>query len=135
MIGALLERFAAAEHHVAVVRMPSACANVHIDPVLRGTFQATDAVAHGVVENSAPPPGMESARSRKRAMVSGCESADLGMLVISGAEKQCSGFEALFDGAQQVFVPVNFESGAGRLHQDASAAQVDGLLNFVEDIL
>src|ERR1700722_16668174 len=42
--------------------------------------------------------------------------------------------EALLDGPQQIFVPLDFQLGVQTaLHQDACAAQVDRLLDFVED--
>src|SRR5207302_1810439 len=109
----------------------------HIDPVLRGTLQATDAVTHGVVENlrSAAGNGIEPGVTQARDGIADGESADLGDVSDLGRRKTVAvDLEALFDGAQQVFVPVDFEIGVqAALHQDASAAQADGLLNFVED--
>ena len=57
------------------------------------------------------------------------------MLVTSGAEKQCRWMsKPLLDRAEQVLVPLDLQIGMqAALHQHAGAAQVERLLNLVED--
>ena len=57
------------------------------------------------------------------------------MLMISGAEKQWQmNRKRCLMRAKQIFVPLDLQIGMqAALHQNAGAAQVDGLLDLVED--
>ncbi len=81
MIHALLEGFAAAEHHggggAHAERVRGA---MHVDPILRAALQAADAMAHGVVQNfgAAAGDGIEAGIAQARDGVAQAEAADFG---------------------------------------------------------
>ncbi len=86
---------------------------------------------------SAPPPGIESSpASRSRAMVSRSDKPlTSAMFVISGAEKQWHQILnfALIERSRSSYHSI-FRSGMqAALHQNAGAAQIDRLLDLVED--
>ena len=123
---------------VAVVRMPSECAVrctsihswvPHFSRLMRWRTASS--------RISAPPPGIESSpASRSRAMVSRSDRPlTSAMFVISGAEKQ---WQLILNRClmprKQILVPFDLQIGMqAALHENAGAAQVDGLLDLVED--
>ncbi len=104
-------------------------------PVVGQTLEARDFVADFVVENfgAAAGDGIESGIAE-----AGNRVADVQVAVFGNRENfggrvavQVNLREALFDAAQHFFVPFDFEVGMqASLHEHASAAEFDGLVNL-----
>src|ERR1017187_199254 len=140
VVHALLDGFAAAEHHGgggAHAELVGGAVNV--DPILHPALQAADALAHGVVQNfsAAAGDGVEAGIHQALNRVAQAEAADLGDVDdLRGGEAVQVDTEALLDAAEQVFVPLDLEVGMQpALHENAGAAEVDGLLNLLVDSL
>jgi hypothetical protein len=138
MVHALLDGFAAAEHHgrggAHAELMRGA---MHVHPILGVALQTADAMAHGVIEDlgAAAGNGIETGIHEALDGVAKTQAADVGDVgdFRRGQAVQVNA-EALLDAAEEIFVPLDFEIRVeAALHQDAGAAQVEGLLNFVVD--
>ena len=94
-------------------------------------------MAHGVVQNlrAAAGDGIQARIAQPRDGVAQAQAADLRDVghLRRGEAVQMDG-EALLDAAEEVFVPFDLEIGVqAALHEHAGAAQVEGLLDLVED--
>ena len=94
-------------------------------------------MAHGVVEDlgAAAGDGVEAGIAEARDGVAQADAADFGDVGDFGrGEAVQVDREALLDAAEEVFVPLDLEVGVqAALHEDAGAAQIEGLLDLVED--
>src|ERR1017187_2092587 len=141
VVHALLDGFAAAEHHggggAHAELMRGA---MHVHPILGVALKAADAMAHGVIEDfgAAAGDGIEAGIHEALDGVAKTQAADIGDVgnFRSGQAVQVNA-EALLDAAKEIFVPLDFKIGVkAALHQDAGAAEVEGLLNFfIDDFL
>src|SRR6476469_4716010 len=111
---------------------------VNVDPLLHGAFQSADAMANVCIENlgSAARYGIEAGISQSGDRVPQGQAADLGDVHDFRRRKTVlPDIEATPDRAQQIFVPFDMEVRMQTaLHQDPGAAQVDCLLDFLEDL-
>ena len=139
MFDALLDRFAAAEHHrgggahTELVRR-----EVHVDPLLSRALQAADPSPHFVVKD------LRAAAGNR--IQTGVAQAGDGRLQIQPADRgdvlnlgrreamQPDLRETALDGAEHLLVPLDLQIGMqAALHQHARAAEIEGLLNLLED--
>ena len=94
-------------------------------------------MAHFVVQNlgAAAGQGIETRVAQTRQRVAERQAADFGDVHdLGGREAMAPDIEALLDRAQQILIPFDIQVRVqAALHQDAGAAQVDGLLDFLED--
>ncbi len=136
VIHPLLQGFAAAEHHggggAHAELMGGA---VYVDPILHPAFQAADPLTDGIVQDfgAAAGDGIEAGIHQAAYGVTQAEAADLGDVgdLWSGEAVQVDA-KALLDAAEQIFVPLDPEVGMQpALHENAGAAEIDGLLNFL----
>ena len=141
VIDALLERLAAAEHHggggAHAERVRHA---VHFSPFLGRALQAADAAADLVVQNLRAAAGdrIEARVAQPRDGVARATGRSPRRCSGSPARRSSAGgsAEALLDRAQQVLVPLDLQVRVqAALHQDARAAQLEGLLDLLEDRL
>ena len=110
---------------------------VHVDPLIGAALQTADAVPDRVIQNlgAAAGDGIETRIAQPGDGVPQRQPADFGDVRDFGrGEAVAPDVELRFDGAEQVLVPLDLEVRVqAALEQDAGAAEVDGLLNFVED--
>jgi hypothetical protein len=140
MIDPLFDRLSAAEHHcrgranAEGMRRP-----MHVDPLIARAFKAADAMTNRVVENfrAAARNGIEAGIAQPRHRISQGQTADFGNIRdLRGREtvQMYPAAEAPFDRRQQVFVPFDLQIRMeAALHQYACAAQIERLLDLVED--
>jgi len=91
VIHPLLQGFAAANIMVAVVRMRADGGAVYVDPILHPALEAADPLTDGIVQDfgAAAGDGIEAGIHQAAYGVTQAETADLGDVVTSGAERQC----------------------------------------------
>jgi hypothetical protein len=138
MIHALLQRLAAAEHHgggsAHAQRVRGA---VHVDPFRSVALKPADAVPDPIVQNlrAAAGDGVEARVAQPGDGVAQAQAADFGDVGnLRRGEAMQVYREALLDGAQQIFVPLDLQVGMqAALHQDAGAPQVQRFLDLGED--
>ena len=111
---------------------------MNIDPITREALQASDFVADFVVENfgAAAWDGIEPGIAQAENRIANAEAAVLsdGNNLGSRIAMEMNLWEAHFDSAQHLFVPINLQVGMQpTLHQHTGAAEFHGLANLFVD--
>ena len=124
---------------MAVVRKPKLVrCEVDVDPLLGRALQAADALAHffvqdlGAAAGDRVETGVAQAGDGRREV----QPADLRDVLNLGRREAMQPHlgEAALDGAEQLLVPLDLQAGVqAALHQHARAAEIDRLLNLLED--
>src|SRR5208337_1672856 len=136
MVDAVFVIFADAEHHGrggAHADLMSGAVNV--DPIAGEALEAGDFVADFVVENfgAAAGDGIESGIAQAENRVANAEATVFGdgNDLRRGIAVEMNLRKTLLDSAQHFFVPINLQVGMqAALHQNAGAAELDGLANL-----
>src|SRR5215472_4547714 len=115
MIDTLLERLSAAEHHGGGRTHTKAVGSaMHVHPFVDAAFEAADPVPDGIIENlgAAAGNGIETGVAETGDRVAQRETAHIGNIRHFGSREtvEMNG-EALFDAAEQVFIPLDLQVG------------------------
>jgi hypothetical protein len=110
---------------------------MHGGPLFGVALEAADAMAHLVVEDlgAAARDAVQARVAQPGDRVPDGEAADFGDVQdFGGGEAVQVNLKALLDRAQQILVPLDLQVRVeSALHEDAGAAQLDGLLDLLED--